>query len=399
MSNKTRVVITGLGVVSSIGIGKDAFWKSLVAGKSGISKVESFDVSTYDRQYGGEVKNFNPREFISKRKIQNIGRASQFAIAAAKLALKDANLEESEKNVGVNVGTTVGELRLLEEFHDHLDSKQEKFNYAYFSAFPSASLASNIALELGLTGGIKVFTTACAAGNYALADGVELLRKGKLSYVLAGGSDGFSRVIFTGFNRLLAIAPEQCQPFDKNRKGMIPGEGAGMLLLETYENAKKRGTHIYAEVAGYGLSCDGHHMTNPSSVGVAKAIDKALKDAKVNSKQVDYFCAHGTGTSENDKAESGALHEIFGEKKNIPPVSSIKSMLGHTMGAASALESIACCLALENQAIPPTINFSEPDPECDIDCVPNKARESNLKCVLNNAQAFGGNNCCVVFIR
>ena len=213
--------------------------------------------------------------------------------------------------------------------------------------------------------------------------------------MLAGGADGFSRVIYTGFSRLLSVAPEKCQPFSKNRKGMIPGEGAGMIFLESLESAQKRKAKIYAEITGYGLSCDANDMTEPSSVMIARAIQNSLMNSKVKFSDIDYINAHGTGTKVNDKIETEAYKMVFkGGLKNIP-VSSIKSMLGHTMGASSALEFIACALALDTSQIPPTMNYEEYDPECDIFCVPNKSINKKIKIVINNSQAFGGNNCCV----
>jgi 3-oxoacyl-[acyl-carrier-protein] synthase II len=214
-----------------------------------------------------------------------------------------------------------------------------------------------------------------------------------------GGVDAFSRVAFTGFNRLLAMAPEKCQPFDKNRKGMMLGEGAGVLLLESLEHAQKRGAKIYVEMLGYGLSCDAHHMTQPSEEGIARCMEKALKEAGVSIDKVDYISAHGTGTPQNDKAECTALKKVFGERAKSIPCSSIKSMLGHTMGAASAIESIACCLAIRDQILPPTINFETLDTECDIDSVPNFARKCKMNTILNNSYAFGGNNSCLVLFN
>jgi len=399
--NKRRVVVTGLGVVSSIGIGIDEFWKNLLAGKSGISKVSSFDVSKHDRKYAGEVKNFDPQEFVSKRKIPFMGRASQLAIAASKLALKDAGLKVkkvSSSKTGVCMGTTMGEPQIMETLDEECFLKKEYVidkNSAF--SYPASSIVNNISLDYGLNKRTILFSNACAAGNYSIGHALDLIRSGKADMMFAGGADAFSRISFTGFSRLYAMAPEKCQPFDKNRKGMIPAEGAGMLLLETYESAKRRGARIYAEVLGYGLSCDAHHMTNPSSKGIAKAIKKAVDNANVNPFQIDYISAHGTGTPENDKAECKAIKSVLGKRVKDIPISSIKSMLGHTMGAAAAIEAVACCLAIYNREVPPTINFEEKDPECDIDCVPNKSRKMGIDVALNNSSAFGGNNCCVVF--
>ncbi len=250
-----------------------------------------------------------------------------------------------------------------------------------------------------MTNQVLAFSTACAAGNYAIGQAFDLIKAGKADYVLAGGADSISRIVFTGFSRLFAMAPEKCQPFDKNRKGLLQGEGAAILFLETLESAQKRNVNIYAEILGYGLSCDGYHMTTPSVEGVSKAMKKAIFNSKVKLSEVDYISAHGTGTRENDKAECHAINKVFGERTKQIPVSSIKSILGHTMGAASAFETIACCLVIKNNQIPPTINFYTNDEECDIDCVPNDSREKEVGVVLNNSQAFGGNNACLVLKR
>lgn len=395
-----RVVVTGLGVVSSLGIGWQEFWKNLLAGKSGISKITTFDTSQYDRHYGGEVKNFDPTQFISRKKAERLGRASQMAIAASMLALKDGNLDlkriERER-VGTCIGTTVGEIQLLEKLDDYNFKKRRNFNNSLMLVYPSSSLSSNVSLEHKFNNRSYVFPTACASGNYALGYAFDQIRSSKLDYALAGGADAFSRIVFTGFGRVYAIAPQKCQPFDKNRQGMIPGEGAGMLLLEPLETAKKRRAHIYAEILGYGMSCDAYDMTEPSVIGISKALQKALKNSGVSVSQVDYISAHGTGTVENDAAECQAINRVFGKRTPSIPVSSIKSMLGHTMGAASAFGAIACCMVIKNGQIPPTINYNKFDPKCKIDCVPNEARKHKIKIVLNNSQAFGGNNCCVLF--
>jgi 3-oxoacyl-[acyl-carrier-protein] synthase II len=263
--------------------------------------------------------------------------------------------------------------------------------------YAPTTIAANVAKLLKLNGPNIMFSNACAAGNYAAGLAYDYIRSGKVNFMLAGGADAFSRIAFTGFSRLYAIAPEKCQPFDLNRQGMIPGEGAGILFLENFESAIKRKAHIYAEVVGYGLSCDARHMTHPDTDGIVKAIRKSLHSSKIKSSEVSYISAHGTGTKENDRAECLAFKKVFGSELDRIPISSIKSMLGHTMGAASAFESIACCLAIKNNEIPPTINFEKSDPECEVDCVPFKGRKHSTRIVLNNSQAFGGNNSVIVF--
>jgi len=394
-----RVVVTGLGVVSSLGIGWQEFWKNLLAGKSGISKITTFDTSQYERHYGGEVKNFDPTQFMSRKKAERLGRASQMAIAASKLVLEDSKLDFQSidrERTGVCIGTTAGEIQLLEKLDDYKFQKRKKFNNSLIMAYPSSALSTNVSLEYKFNNRSYVFPTACASGNYALGYAFDQIRLSKLNYALAGGADAFSRIVFTGFGRLYAIAPEKCQPFDKNRQGMIPGEGAGMLLLESLETAKKRRAHIYAEVLGYGMSSDAYDMTEPSVIGVSKALQKGLKNSNISPDEVDYISAHGTGTIENDAAESQSINKVFEKRTPMIPVSSIKSMLGHTMGAASAFGAVACCLAIKDGQVPPTINHEKNDSQCKIDCVPNKSRRHKVKIALNNSQAFGGNNACLI---
>lgn len=396
--NNKRVVITGLGVISSIGIGCKEFWDNLLKGKSGISPVTAFDTSNHATHCGGEVKNFKPEEFISKEKLPSLSRASQLALAAAKLAVKDAELSKeyiSNMKIGTCVGITSGSIQVIEHIDDKL-VKNEELGKDLICQLPVHSTPAAIAAVLNLNGPNFIFSTACAAGNYAVGYGYDLIRLNKADIILAGGSDPFSRISFTGFNQFSAVAPEKCQPFDKNRKGMMVAEGAGILVLEPLENALGRKAHIYAEILGYGLSCDAHHMTSPSIEGVAECMRKTLYEAHTAIEEIDYISAHGTGTQANDRTECTAIKQVFGDRYRQIPISSIKSMLGHTMGAASALEAITCALAVKNDIIPPTINYEKPDPECDIDCVPNEARRHTVNIALNNSYAFGGNNACLV---
>ncbi len=398
--SERRVVVTGIGVVSSIGIGKDDFWNNLISGKSGIDEVKSFSTIKYENHRGGEVKDFIPTMFIDKTKLAALGRGSQFAIAAAKLAITDAgiNLDSISKDkFGVIVGTTMADAQKIEEMDKAwIEESEKNIDSRLVPQYPGSVLASNVGFELGLEGQNASIPTACSAGNYSIGYSYDLIRLGRADFMLAGGSDPFSRIAFTGFNRLFAMAAEKCQPFDKNRKGMMIGEGAGILFLETLESAVKRKACIYAEILGYALSCDAHHMTAPSPESIINVMKKAMTNAGISPDCVDYISAHGTGTVANDKAECSAIKEVFKDVFNKIPISSIKSMLGHTMGAASAIEAIACCLAISSSIIPPTINYETPDPECDIDCVPNRAKKKNVKIALNNSLAFGGNNACLI---
>ncbi|MEK6692031.1 MAG: beta-ketoacyl-[acyl-carrier-protein] synthase family protein [Nitrospirota bacterium] len=394
-----RVVITGLGIVSSIGIGWREFWENLVKGKSGITPVTSFDTSNQFTHMGGEVKNFNPDEFIPKEKLNSQSRASQLALAAAKLAVEDANLNQEDTDnyrIGVSFGTTLGDAQAVEDVDILLVNNNQNISKELIYQIPTYASPSAIAREFKFNGQNFMFSTACSASNYAIGYGYDLIRLNRADIIFAGGSDPFSRIEYTGFNRFSAVAPERCQPFDKNRKGMILGEGAGVLVLESLENALKRKATIYAEILGYGLSCDAYRMTASSVEGIAECMRKALREGGIKTEDVDYISAHGTGTILNDKTECAAIKEVFGHLNKKVPISSIKSMLGHTMGAGPAIEAITCALVVKNNIIPPTINYETPDPECDIDCVPNQARKQTVNIALNNSYAFGGNNACVV---
>lgn len=397
------VVVTGIGLVTSIGQGRESVWRNLLAGQSGISRVESFDPSRHAASLGGEIKGFSPDGF-RRLDPRAIGRASQLAVVAARLALADASLGEGSpglpaaERIGVAMGTTSGEPGQVETFDDlYLAGERDRIGPEIATLYPSHVIAAHIAAEFGFGGPLVMLPAACAAGNYAIGWSLDALRAGRADLMLAGGADAFSRITYTGFARLGAIAPELCQPFDRNRKGMVPGEGAAVLVLERLDSALARGARIFAEVAGYGLSCDAHHMTaaHPEGDGAARAMREALRHAGEDAEAVDYVSAHGTGTPTNDKLETKAMKQVFGQRR--VPTSSIKSMLGHTMGAASAIESGVCALAVAEDRVPPTIHFSEPDPECDLDCVPNVARELPVRVAMNNAYAFGGNNASVIF--
>jgi 3-oxoacyl-[acyl-carrier-protein] synthase II len=401
MSNRPRIVVTGIGVVTSVGIGVEPFWRNLLAGQSGIGPVESFDTGRYAVHLGGEVKSFRPSDFVKELPVDSIARASQLAIAAARLALADAGLSSDvtdASTVGVSIGTTSGEPEMIERFDDmELAGSRESIGGEFIGQYPCHVIAAHLASELGFRGPNLVIPTACAAGNYAISHALDTLRFEGADIMLAGGSDAFSRITYTGFARLGAIAPERVQPFDKNRKGMIPGEGAAVLVLESLTRANARGARIYAEVAGYGLTCDAHHMTAPQGDGAARAMQMAMADAGITPADVGYISAHGTGTAVNDRVETGAVKQAFGDVAYRVPMSSIKSMLGHTMGAASAIEAAACALAVRDGQLPPTINLETSDPDCDLDYVPNEARSQVVDVAMNNAYAFGGNNASVIF--
>ena len=403
LRDDAAVVVTGMGMVTSIGTGREQFWNSLLAGRCGFGPVQSFDTSGYTVHLGAEILDFRPSDYVHRLNPESIGRSSQLAIAAARLALADAHLDLSDphkERTGVCLGTTSGEPHYIERFDDrYLQGSLSRLGDEFITGYPCHVVPGHVATELGLGGETMMIPTACAAGNYAIAHASDVLLAGKAEFMLAGGADSFSRITYSGFARLGAIAPEICQPFDRNRKGMVPGEGAAMLLLETKEQAVERGAHIYCQVAGYGLSCDAHHMTaaHPRGEGAARALTMALRHSGIAAEEVDYISAHGTGTPTNDRLETIAVKKTFNGLAYKVPISSIKSMLGHTMGAASAIEAAVCALAITHQQIPATMNLREQDPECDLDYVPNVARKRQVRVAMNNAYAFGGNNSSVIF--
>ncbi len=400
-----RVVITGVGLFTPVGSGKDPFWKALLAGASGIAPVRSFDTSQFPVHLGGEVDGFQPQKYFRRRDPSEMGRASQLAVAAARQAVEDSALDLDSYDrcrLGVSMGTTSGEPLFVEQYNDvRHEEGLEAVPREAFSRYPCHLIPAHLAAEMDLQGPCRMIPTACAAGNYAIGNAFDLIRTGRADLMLAGGADAFSRIPYMGFARLGAIAPERCQPFDKNRKGMIPGEGAAVVVLEPLQAALSRGARIYAEVKGYGLSCDSHHMTaaHPEGDGAVAVMSQALQQSGLEPDDVDYISAHGTGTPTNDRVESLAIRRLFGSRAGRLPVSSIKSMIGHTMGAASAIEAVTCALAIDTGFIPPTINYEEPDPECGLDCVPNRFRKADPRVCLNNAHAFGGNNASLCLAR
>ena len=394
------MAVTGLGVVTPLGIGWGTFWNGLLAGRCATGPVRSFSTERYGVDRGAEVGDFDPADYLRRVPADQVGRAAQLAIAAARLALEDAGLATAALDpdrAGVALGTTSGEPAEIERLDEHwVAERRADTDPRFVERYPCHTIAVNVAAEFDLRGPNAMIPTACAAGNYAIAWASDQLRWGRADIMLAGGADIFSRITYAGFARLGAISPDLCRPFDRDRKGMIPGEGAGVLVLEPLESARRRGARIYAEVAGYGLSCDAHHMTgaHPQGDGAVRAMALALTAAGARPEEVDYISAHGTGTPTNDQVEAIAIARLFGD--DAPPVSSIKSMIGHTMGAASALEAVACALAVNRGILPPTANFETPDDGCRLDFVPNVARAKRVRLAMNNAYAFGGNNASVL---
>ncbi len=403
VQNPRRVVVTGIGAVTPVGVGRQEFWQGLLDGRCGTGPVCSFDTSPYAADQGAEIQNFEGARFVRRLDLETLGRTSQLAIAAVRLALEDAGVDPlglDPDRCGVAMGTTSGEPREMERFDDRfMDDQLDRVGPRFMSRYPCHVIAGHVAREFDFAGPNLMLPAACAAGNYAVSGAFDLLRSGRADLMVAGGADCFSRITYAGFARLGAIAPERCQPFDRNRKGMIPGEGAAALILEPLERALERNATVFAEVLGYGLSCDAHHMTaaHPRGDGAARAMERALRESGFTPEQVSYVSAHGTGTPTNDRLEGYAVARVFGEAARRIPMSSVKSMLGHTMGAASAIEAAVCCLTVHDGHVPPTIHFEEADPDCDFDCVPNQAREVPVELAMNNAYAFGGANASVLF--
>ncbi|MFE9564809.1 beta-ketoacyl-[acyl-carrier-protein] synthase family protein [Streptomyces sp. NPDC006487] len=398
-----RVVVTGLGVVTSIGIGIEAFAAGLRAGASGAKPITAFDTEGFAYANACEVSDFDPAQWIHRLDPEDLGRATQFSVAAARMAVADAGMAVEDvraRRALVSVGTTDGESRDLDQLVEStLATGPDTYDPQAAARFPAGRLSSAIVREFALEDAEAVsIPTACAAGNYAVGYGYDALRSGDVDIALVGGADALCRKTFTGFYRLGTIAPEVCQPFDKNRQGILTGEGSGILVLESLESALARGARIYAEVLGYGLACDALHPVAPDRDSIARTIAIAHRNAGVTPDQIDFVSAHGTGTKANDITEAGAIRQVFGAEA-MPRTVSIKSMIGHSMGAASAVALAACAVALTQGFIPPTINHTETDPECGVDCVPNHAVEADLDIVQNNALAFGGNNAVVILAR
>jgi 3-oxoacyl-[acyl-carrier-protein] synthase II len=390
-------------VVSSIGLGKEDFFRSLEQGKSGISPVESFDASRMGRGYGGEVKDFRPRDHLTAAEARRCGRCSAMTLAAARMAIQDAQLSPKHlkgPRTAVVLGTTMGEATLLEAIDEAWMKKgPSAVKRALIPKYGSTLLPIHVARAIGAEGMCLTLPAACAAGNYAISFALDMIRMGRADIVVTGASELLQELQFSGFVRLAAMAPEKCQPFDLNRQGLLLGEGAGLLVLESEASVARRGVRPLVEVGGYGISCDGYHITRPreDAAGSTSAMRQAIARSGITPDQVDFVNAHGTGTRANDVAESKVMKEVFGERR--VPISSVKSMLGHCMGAASALEAIACVFTLETGIYPPTIGFETPDPDCDVELVANAARRGKADIVLNNSLAFGGYNSVTCFAK
>jgi len=406
---KRRVVVTGLGAVTPLGIGVEDTWKNIKEGNSGVGKITKFDASNLPSQIAGEVKNFKPEEFMPAKLTSRVDTFIQYAIAATRMALEDAGLPLSDlgDEVGVIIGVGMGGVGLIEHYTRVLDERGYRRVTPFFIPMIIPNMAAGqVAILFGAKGPNTAVCTACAAGNHAIGEAFRLIREGKVKAMICGGTESIiTPLCVAGFSVMKALStrndePEKAsRPFDAERDGFVIAEGCGILILEDLENAQKRGAKIYAELIGYGLNADAYHMTAPSpdGEGAARCMEIALKDAGISAEDVDYINAHGTSTPLNDAAETKAIKKVFKDHAYKLMVSSTKSMTGHLLGGAGGLEAIITVLSLYEGIVPPTINLENPDPECDLDYVPNQARKADIKVALSNAFGFGGTNACLVF--
>ena len=407
-----RVVVTGIGLVTPLAIGTHETWQGLLAGQSAIGLISLFDTSAFRVKIAGEVKSFEPSRYIEKKKIKEMGRFCQFAVVAGQLAIKDAGLtltDEEKELAGCVVGVGLGGLEVIEETKRVVMEKGPQRVSPYsIPGIISNLAAGQISMEHGLKGPSYCTTSACSSGAHALGEAVEWIRRGRVEVMVAGGAEStVSPVGVGGFEAMLALSKRNddptraSRPWDRGRDGFVMGEGAGIMVLESLTRAKKRGAKIYAEVTGYGASSDAHHLTQPSLDGPQRSMRMALRDAGVSADDVDYVNAHGTSTPIGDLNESRAIAAVFGDNATSKRlwVSSTKSMIGHLLGAAGAVESAICALAISEGRVPPTINLDDPDPECTLDYVPNIARDRVIRHAVNNSFGFGGTNASLVFSR
>lgn len=409
---KRRVVVTGVGLVTPLGVGIDSVWKRILNGESGIGPTTRFDVTRHDTKFAGEVKDFRAEDFISPKEIKRIDLFIQYALAASKIAIEDSGLDmgkEDAERVGVVVGTGLGGLPTLEKYHSILLERGPGRISPFFIPMLIANEApGHIAIQYGIKGPNLCIVTACATGAHSIGESLRIIQYGDADVMVAGGTEAnLTPLTVGGFNAMKALstrndAPEKAsRPFEKDRDGFVVSEGCGIIVMEELEHAKRRGAKIYAEIIGYGYNGDAYHITAPcpDGEGFVRCMKMALKDANTRPEEVDYINAHGTSTELNDYTETLAIKEVFKEGAYKIPVSSTKSMTGHLLGAAGAIEAIFSVLSIRDQVCPPTINYETPDPQCDLDYVPNSSRKHKIDVVLSNSFGFGGTNSTLVFRR
>jgi 3-oxoacyl-[acyl-carrier-protein] synthase II len=409
---RRRVALTGVGVVSPIGIGRDVFWAALVEGRSGVRRITAFDTTRYETQIGGEVTDFDPSAFMDRKEVRRNDRFVQFALAATRLALDDAGLRITPHNaerIGVIIGSGIGGASTWEDQHRTLLERGPGRVSPFFVPMLMLNGGSGIvSIATGAKGPNFSVVSACATGGHAIGEASRTIQRGDADAMICGGSEAaLTPLSLAGFGTMKAMstrndAPERAvRPFDAGRDGFVMGEGAGILVVEAWDQAERRGARIYAEICGYGSSSDAFHITqpDPEGDGAARAMQAALQDANLEPGQVDYINAHGTSTPYNDKCETVAIKRVWGPEAHRVAISSTKSMTAHLLGAAGGVEAIVCALAIERGIIPPTINYEVPDPDCDLDYVPNTARRARVDVAMSNAFGFGGHNAILILRR
>ena len=408
-NGRRRVVITGMGAVTPLGNDAETFWENLTAGKGGAAPITAFDPSEYAVHFACELKGFEPTQWIEHRKARRMDRFAQMIIAAARMAEQDSgvDIEGETERTGVSIATGIGGLQSFQDCYDQLlDRGPDRINPLAITAIIPNMGAAWVSMELGARGPLASECTACAASNMAIGDAMDAIRLGRADVMLAGGTEaGITKVGIGGFSAMRALsrrndAPEEAsRPFDAERDGFVMGEAGAIVVLEDLEHARARGAKVYAELVGYGLSSDAQHITEPDPTGrhPARAMTMALEDAGVSTDEIDYINAHGTSTPLGDASETRVIKIALGEEKaRKTPISSTKGATGHCLGASGAIEAIACTLAVQRDVVPPTINYHVPDPECDLDYIPNEAREWKTDVALSNNFGFGGHNACLV---
>ncbi|HEY8848689.1 MAG TPA: beta-ketoacyl-ACP synthase II [Thermoanaerobaculia bacterium] len=408
--NQRRVVVTGIGMISPLGVGNEPTWQGLLAGRSGIDRITKFDTTNYACKIAGEVRGFAPEDWMEKKEVKKSDTFIHFAVAAARIAVDDAKLDtaaEDGDRFGVIIGSGIGGLPLIEEMHSKLLERGPSRISPFFIPGLIVNLASGqISIRFGCRGPSSAPATACATGAHAIGDAYKIIQREDADLMFAGGSEAvITPLAVGGFSAMRALStrnddPQHAsRPWDLNRDGFVMGEGAGVLLLEERERAIRRGAKIYCEITGYGMSSDAYHISAPSEDGggMIRVMQRALKDAKLATTDIEYINAHGTSTPIGDKIETIAIKGVFGEHAYKLAVSSTKSMTGHLLGAAGGLEGAISALAIKHGVMPPTMNYETPDPECDLDYVPNKARQKKLRHVMSNSFGFGGTNATLIF--
>jgi 3-oxoacyl-[acyl-carrier-protein] synthase II len=408
-SEARRVVITGMGVVTSLGFGIESFWQNLIAGKSGVGPITRFDTRAFATRFAAEIRDFRPEEFMERKEARRMDRFVQFAVAAARMAMEDACFTitpENAERVGVLIGSGIGGILTIEEqFRIMLEKGPDRISPFFIPMLISDMASGQVSILFGAKGPNSTVVTACATGTHAIGDAYHIIRRGDADAMIAGGAEAaISPLGLGGFCAARALStrnddPERAsRPFDADRDGFVMAEGAGVLILETLESAQRRNARIYAEIVGYGLSGDAFHVTAPApeGEGAARAMKMALLKAGIQPEEVDYINAHGTSTIPNDRLETAAIKRVFGEAAYQVAISSTKSMTGHLLGAAGAVEAIVCALAIKHQMVPPTINYETPDPECDLDYTPNRPCPRRIRVAMSNSFGFGGHNATII---